>query len=357
MRLSIAYQKNNLLARFTKSMKHIIFGGDGFLGTELTRKLKRRGQHVVICDINQTLSSGIYNDPGLVRYIDFDVTDPHAFDRLEIAEDDVLYHFAARLLMPILPRAERKQAFWDALYLGTENLLAFMEKRGLGQLIYFTTDMVYGHTVFNPRTEDHPRAPVGPYGEAKFQSELLCEKYRKRGMHIAIFRPRLIIGPCRLGILETLFKQIDRNLPIPTIGSGKNCYQFISVGDCADACFAAIEAGIPSETYNLGSLDTPTVNELLKTLIREAGSRSFLVPTPAPLVKWLLALLDRIGKPIMDPEQFLIADETCVLDVTKAERELGWVPKDDDISMLIEAYRTYRNPAANEHGESQSSMS
>ncbi|MCB1756792.1 MAG: NAD(P)-dependent oxidoreductase, partial [Gammaproteobacteria bacterium] len=83
---------------------------------------------------------------------------------------------------------------------------------------------------------------------------------------------------------------------------------------------------------------------------------SFLLPTPAPLVKWTLAALDKIGAPIMDPEQYLIADETCVLDVSKAERELGWVPKDDDISMLVEAYRSYRNPTSSNQSENQASL-
>ena len=221
-----------------------------------------------------------------------------------------------------------------------------MESRGLKRLVYFTTDMVYGHTIHHPRFEDHPRAPLGPYGDAKFQSEKLCEAYREKGINITIFRPRLIIGPGRLGILEKLFKAVDKSLPVPTIGNGKNYYQFISVSDCAEACIAAVKAGIPNEFYNLGSLNPPTVNDLLKTLIREAGSRSFLLPTPASLVKFTLNILDSVGKPIMDPEQFLIADETCVLDVSKAKKELGWVPQDDDVSMLLQAYRTYRDPSA-----------
>jgi len=46
--------------------------------------------------------------------------------------------------------------------------------------------------------------------------------------------------------------------------------------------------------------------------------------------------------PIMDPEQYLIADEMCVLDVGKAERQLGWVPQYRDEDMLIAAYKEYR---------------
>ena len=323
-------------------MKHIIFGGDGFLGTELTKKLTEKGETVLICDRKQTLESGIY-DNELVSYIKMDVKEPDTFNQIPVEKDDVVYHFAAELLVPIIPRKERQKYFWDALYVGTTNVLEFMVSHELTNLVYYTTDMVYGHTVHNPRFEDHPRVPVGPYGEAKYQTELLCEKYRKeKGFNITIFRPRLIIGENRLGILKILFTLIDKNLPIPLIGNGKNYYQFISVSDCADACIAAVEANFPNEEYNLGSYNPPTVKELLNDLIKEANSKSFLIPTPASLDKLILAGFDRINMPIMDPEQYLIADETCVLDVSKAERDLNWKPKFTDSDMLIVAYRSYR---------------
>ncbi len=322
-------------------MKHIIFGGDGFLGTELTRKLVELGEQVLICDEKQTPEFGNYELPG-VDFIQMDVTKPDTFNPIPVEEGDIVYHFAARLLVPILPRAERHDYFWQALYVGTQNVFNWMEANSLNKLIYYTTDMVYGHTKIHPRLEDHPCEPIGPYGEAKYQTELMCDQYREKGFNISLFRPRLIIGHGRLGILEKLFKLVDLNLPVPTIGNGKNFYQFISVSDCADACLAAVAAGFPNGNYNLGSTNPPTVNELLKELIKEANSRSFLIPTPAFAVKAVLAFLDRIGKPIMDPEQYLIADETCVLDCSKAKRELNWEPKDDDTSMLLVAYRDYK---------------
>jgi len=322
-------------------MKHVIFGGDGFLGTELTKKLVAKGEQVLICDLKKTESSGIY-ESDLVTYIEMDVTKAEQLEQADVNSEDVPYHFAARLLVPILPRAERKDYFWTALYDGTKNVLEYLASRECHRMIYYTTDMVYGHTEHHPRFEDHPRTPLGPYGDAKLHTEYLCEEYREKGFNITIFRPRLIIGPGRLGILEKLFKLIDNNLPVPTIGNGKNYYQFISVSDCANAVICAVNKGFPNEAFNLGSLNPPIVNELLKSLIRRAGSKSFLVPTPAFLVKFVLDILDRLGMSIMDPEQYLIADETCVLDVSKGEKILGWVPEDTDEAMLIAAYDTYR---------------
>ncbi|MBY5991868.1 NAD-dependent epimerase/dehydratase family protein [Ferrimonas balearica] len=322
-------------------MRHIILGGDGFLGTELCQKLLARQASVIVADIKQSADSPIYQNP-LVQFVPIDVRLPQTLARLKVQPEDHVYHFAARLLMPILPRGARRDHFWSVLYQGTQNVLAYLDSRGCHRLVYFTTDMVYGHTRIHPRPESHPREPLGPYGEAKYHTELLCEQRRKAGWRITLFRPRLIIGPGRLGILERLFRLVELNLPVPTIGNGRNHYQFISVSDCADACLAAVDNQYPNRAFNLGSAEPPTVNALLRTLIDHAGSRSFLLPTPARLVKGVLAGLDRLGRPLMDPEQYLIADETCVLDICAAQKELGWAPTQDDAQMLIAAFDSYR---------------
>ncbi|MEL6751735.1 MAG: NAD(P)-dependent oxidoreductase, partial [Pseudomonadota bacterium] len=185
--------------------------------------------------------------------------------------------------------------------------------------------------------------PLGEYGQSKLDTEVLAQKWREeKGFNISLFRPRLIIGPGRLGILEKLFKLVDMNLPVPMIGSGKNPYQFVSVFDCADAAYLAWKAGFPNEAYNLGSKNPPSVRKLLGRLIAEAGSKSILLPTPGWAVKRTLDTLDAINRPIMDPEQYLIADEECLLDCSKAERELGWEAKMSDDDMLVAAYREYR---------------
>jgi dTDP-glucose 4,6-dehydratase len=263
-----------------------------------------------------------------------------------LKEGDMVYNLSAKMLSPIQIRSRRHDFFWPVNYHGTEHIIRAMADAGADRLVHFTTDMIYGHTHVWPQTEDHPAAPLGEYGLSKLKTEELAGEWRLKGMRISIFRPRLIIGPGRLGILEKLFRLIDRNLPVPMIGSGRNPYQFISVFDCASAARAAFMAGVPNEAYNLGSLNPPPVRKLLGDLIRHAGSRSILVPTPAWAVKRALDFLDLINMPIMDPEQYLIADEMCVLDVSKAERELGWVPRHRDEDMLIAAYREYRRKTA-----------
>ena len=324
-------------------MKHIIIGGDGFVGQHLAPMLADMGEEVIVADIVKS-NHAHYSK---VQFIEIDITDRKSLDAIPLAKDDATYNLAAKMLSPLQPRGKRHAFFWPVNYQGVEFVLDWMEQAGATKLVQFTTDMVYGHAISVPQTESNPRAPLGEYGRSKLEAEELCENARDRdNMKITIFRPRLIIGPGRLGILVKLFKMIDRSLPVPMIGSGTNPYQFISVFDCATACIAAWKAGFPTEAYNLGSSNPPAIRTLLRDLVKHAGSRSLLVPTPAWLVKRTLDLFDKFNKPIMDPEQYLIADEVCILDTSKATRDLGWTPRDNDSDMLIAAYADYRRMLA-----------
>jgi dTDP-glucose 4,6-dehydratase len=319
-------------------MRHVIFGGDGFVGRHLAPKLLADGEEVVVADIAKS-DLRHYRD---ARFVRCDVTDPASVAAVGLEADDMVYNLSAKMLSPIQVRAKRHDFFWPVNFHGAENIMKAVDAAGARKLVHFTTDMIYGHTVSHPMTEEHPVAPLGEYGWSKQKTEELAAEWRERGMKISLFRPRLIIGPGRLGILEKLFRLIDWNLPVPMIGSGKNPYQFISVFDCAEAARLAWQSGVPNQAYNLGSLNPPPVRKLLGDLIRHAGSKSLLIPTPGWAVKRTLDLLDLLNMPIMDPEQYLIADEDCVLDVSKARRDLGWVPQFRDEDMLIAAYAEYR---------------
>lgn len=139
-----------------------------------------------------------------------------------------------------------------------------------------------GPALHTPRREDHPRQPFGPYGRSKALAEDYLFKMRQGGFRTTILRPRLIMGPGRLGIFTKLFRLVDLGLPVPLIGDGSNRFQFISVSDCARASLAAVARGFPDAEINLGSANPPTEFELLQGLIAAAGSRSRVLRTPGP---------------------------------------------------------------------------
>jgi dTDP-glucose 4,6-dehydratase len=317
-------------------MKYYIFGGSGFVGRYLVESLLEQGENVVICDIQKSI---IDNDKCEFQFVD--VRDFLQIDALPINKDDIVINLAANQYHNKVPR--NKQVYFLSVNTnGTEHILRSVYAKGCKRYLMFTTDMTYGKPEYLPVDTKHPQQPFGPYGQSKKEAEQICFEYREKGMDITIIRPRMIMGPGRLGILAKLFKLIDLHLPVPMIGNGKNHYQMISVFDCVTAVLCAIEKGFPNKEYNLGSKNSPDIRSLLKGLIKSAHSHSLVLPTPGKLVKWVLTIFDSIGLSIMYKEQFMIADEEYILDISETEKELDWHPLYNDSDMIKSAYKIYK---------------
>jgi dTDP-glucose 4,6-dehydratase len=320
-------------------MRHVIVGGCGFTGRHLYQRLRERGERVLVVDLAVAIAaSGLPVGHALAA----DLEDPAAVAAIPLGPEDVVHHLAARQFHGAVPKRGREAWFAAVNVAGTERLLERMVQADCRRLIYFSTDMVYGLPEQVPVPPGHPRRPLGPYGESKRSAEDLCAAYRGRGLAITVFRPRLIVGPGRLGVLAKLFRLIQRGWPVPLIGDGRNCYQMISVFDCVGAIEAALAKGVPDGAFNLGSLDPPSVRDLLERVIVAAGSRSRLVPTPAGPLKAMLGALDFAGFPLLYREQFKIADLNYLVDVSPTMAALDWRPRHDDADMLAAAYAEFR---------------
>ncbi len=320
-------------------MKHIIFGGNGFVGRYTARDLLAQGEQVLVCDIAKDDSLPIYDKAGFQRV---DITKPADVAQVPIAPDDIVHNLAARMLHPIIKRRERYEYFYSVDYHGAVNIVEAMERAGCNRLLQFSTDMVYGPMQTPPPIKvDHPRVPIGEYSASKKALEDYCIGKRNDGLKVSIFRPRLINGPGRVGILGMLFNLIRLNMPVPLIGNGKNRYQMVSVYDCASAAICSANKGVVNGEFNLGSSEPPTVRTLLSEVIRSAGSKSVLIPTIAAPAKVLLRALDRVNLPILVPEQFEIADHDFVNDIEPTVRMLDWKPRYSDQDMMHDAYRQF----------------
>ena len=179
-------------------MKYWIFGGSGFVGRYLAEALRERKEEVAICDI-------VADAPYRV-----DIRDKEALAKLPIDKTDVVINMAANQYHTKVPK-NREQYFQSVNTEGARNLLEVIFKKGCRNYVMFSTDMTYGKPQYLPVDTKHPQNPFGPYGKSKCLAEQICREYREHGMNITIFRPRMIMGPGRAGILLKLFKLIDLN--------------------------------------------------------------------------------------------------------------------------------------------------
>lgn len=324
-------------------MRHVLIGGNGYLGrVTVNLFLAHTNDNLVIVDLAESFQSSSPIIDERVENVVADISEPGSLNNIFVEADDIVHHLATRLLIPNHPRFRRDQYFNRCAVTGTSELLKWMKNSNLKQLIFWSTDMVYGPEATIPRVEEDPRLPYGPYGRSKVAAEdLILHAAARDEVVYTIFRPRLIIGEGRLGILKRLFLLIDRGLPVPLIGSGSNSFQFIGVSDCAQAALLASQKGCKNQIYNLGSLNSPSVKELISTFVNQSESRSHVIPVPGMLVKTILRILNLFTLSPLDPEQYEIADQEVTLDIRKAQNELGWMPTENDQDLLLAAYKSY----------------
>ena len=324
-------------------MRHVLIGGNGFVGRMIVDQIIAEGEdEAVVVDLPESLSANPIAHHHSITSHAADISVPGSLDGLSLGTDDVVHHLATMLITPNKPRFGRDEFFRKCAVHGTRELINWMESNDCRKLVFWSTDMVYGPVLEVPRTEQHPKKPFGAYGRSKVEAEkLVAAEVEKGNLDCSIFRPRLILGAGRVGIFKLLFDAVDAGRPVPLIGSGSTRFQFVAVHDCATASLLAAKQGCPNAVFNLGTDESPKVIDLMNQFIREIGSSSRIVRTPAWLVKGILRMLNILKISPMDPEQFEIADLEVGLDTTAVKRDLGWEPTSTDIDLLVAAYRAY----------------
>jgi nucleoside-diphosphate-sugar epimerase len=309
-----------------------ISGGAGFLGLHLARRLLVDGGEV------RTLDIAPLGEPDLESAVDEqrgDVRDPAACRRL-VEGADVLVHAAAAL--PILGS---RDAIRSVNVGGTATLLSAALESGVRRAILVSSTAVYGVPEKHPIVEDDPLVGVGHYGESKIEAEEVTREFGRRGLEVVVVRPKTFIGPERLGVFEILFDWIREGRRIYVLGDGSNRYQLLAVEDLVDAIVRTAEAPVAGETVNVGARAFGTVREDLEALIAHAGSRSRVTPIPARPAELVLRGLELARLSPLAEWHYRTAHRDSYVDVSKAERLLGWSPRLSNAEALIQTYDWY----------------
>ena len=313
-------------------MRWAISGGAGFLGLHLARRLLADGFAVRTLDIAPLAEPEL---EGALEELRGDVRDPAACARL-VEGADVLVHAAAAL--PILGSRE---AIRSVNVGGTATLLASAFEAGVARTILISSTAVYGVPEKHPIEEDDPLVGVGHYGESKIEAEQVTREFAQRGLDIVIVRPKTFVGPERLGVFEILFDWIREGRRIYVLGEGRNRYQLLAVADLVEAVIRCAEADVAGATLNIGAGEFGTVREDIEALIGHAGSSSRVTPVPARPAELILRALELARLSPLAEWHYRTAHRDSFVDVSRAERLLGWRPRLSNAQALIETYDWY----------------
>ena len=313
-------------------MRWAITGGAGFLGLHLARRLLADGHEV------RTLDAAPLDDAELERGVEElrgDVRDLSAVAGL-VRGADVLVHAAAAL-----PIQASRESIRSVNVGGTGAAFAAAADAGVRRAILISSTAVYGVPKHHPIAEDAPLVGVGHYGTSKIDAEEVARDAGRRGLEVVIVRPKTFIGPERLGVFEILFDWIREGRGIPILGNGSNRYQLLAVEDLVDATVAAAERDVAGETFNVGATEFGTVRSDLEGLIAHAGSRSRLRPLPARPAELALRALELARLSPLAEWHYRTAHRDSYVDVSKAQRLLGFAPRLSNEQALVETYDWY----------------
>lgn len=313
-------------------MHILVCGGAGYIGSHMVSLLLEHGHDITVFD---NLSTG-HRDAVLGGAFEFgDLGDDAALDRvLGAREFDAVMHFAAYI------RVEESVAqpgkYYRNNFCHTLNLLDAMVRHGQRRFIFSSTAAVYGEPQYVPVDEQHPRAPINPYGSSKKMVEdALFDYAHAHGLQSVPLRyfnaagadPRTRLGPRHDPLTHLIplvlraaagvnpdIKVFGRDYPTP---DGTAIRDYIHVNDLCEAHLAAIDYlrnGGETRAFNLGVGRGYSVQEVVDAVRRVTG-REFNV-------------VDERRRP-GDPAQ-LVANPSLANEV------LGWKAQLGDIDTIVE---------------------
>jgi UDP-arabinose 4-epimerase len=151
----------------------LVTGGAGYIGSHTCKALKKAGYEPV------TVDNMVYGHEWAVKWgplIKGDILDAPFLDRVfkEHAPKAVL-HFAA--FAYVGESVTNPEKYYRNNVTGTLSLLEAMRRAGCGRMVFSSTCATYGVPQKLPLTEDHPQAPINPYGASKLMIERILADF------------------------------------------------------------------------------------------------------------------------------------------------------------------------------------
>lgn len=307
-------------------MRHLVTGGSGFIGGLAARRLLLRGESVRVLDLWQDLGQ-----PDAIEFVEASV-----LDRAAVAQAmtgiDVVHHHAA-----LVAQSNAGRHYQAVNVEGTRVIAKEAARAGVRMIVHLSSTAVYGIAPPGPITRATPTKPVEAYGRSKLAGErVMHEICAANGIELIIIRPRVTLGPGRLGIFQILFQWIAEGRRVYLIGREDPPMQFVHVQDLMDFYMLALDAGQPG-IYNVGTDRFGSLENDLSALIRHAESASKIVRLPRFAAINALRILHAIGLSPLVPWHYLTYHRECRFDITPLT-DMGWRPHYSNAEMLRESY-------------------
>lgn len=307
--------------------KVIVFGGAGFVGSQLVRNLLRHGSKVIVFDnfIHGT-KENLEDIKGEIEVVVGDVLDTWKLSQsFRDYTPDFAFDLVAETYVPTVYSAVKRTLSTNIE--GTMNILMASHQFGIERLLYVSTTELYGSARTERISEDHQLDPFNTYAVTKMAADRLCfTMHKEHDIPLVMARFFNSYGPRETEpyVIPDIISQFAKHEWVE-LGNVNAKRDFTYVEESAEALIMLIESDVPDgEAVNVGSGITHSVKEIAEKVAKT------------------------MGRPLdirIDPKRFRAHDiDIFSADNAKLKKYTGWEPKidmDDGLKRTIQWYMTH----------------
>ena len=244
-----------------------IYGGSGFIGRYIARRLARQGWRirVAVRHPNQATFVKPYGHVGQVEPVFCNIRDDDSVRTVMRGSDAVVN------CVGILAESG-KQSFDAVQAEGAERIARIAAEEGVARMV---------HVSAIGADADSGSA----YGRSKAEGEAGVLRHMPGAM---ILRPSIVFGP-EDEFFNRFAKMARGSMAVPLVGAGTR-FQPVYVDDVAQAAVKGVEGTAPGGVYELGGPDVNTFRELMQQMLGVIRRRRLVVGLPF----WLGGLMGRV---------------------------------------------------------------
>lgn len=344
-----------------KSLRILVTGGAGFIGSAVVRHLINNTQHSVV-NLDKLTYAG-----NLESLLPVSESERYAFEQVDICDadnvkrvfaqhqPDIVMHLAAE--SHVDRSIDGPAEFMHTNIIGTYTLLEAAraywnglpdERKSAFRFHHISTDEVYGDLPHPDEdtnaknvlfTETTSYAPSSPYSASKASSDHLVRAWlRTYGLPTIVTNCSNNYGPYHFPekLIPLVILNALEGKPLPIYGKGDQIRDWLYVEDHARALVLVATEGQVGETYNIGGHNEKQNIEVVQEICRildelkplgggSAGDcksplRSLAGDNQSPCASYaqlITYVTDRPGH-----------DRRYAIDSSKMQRELGWTPEE-----------------------------
>jgi NADH dehydrogenase len=270
-----------------------LFGGSGFVGRHLVRRLAKAG-HILRVAVRHPEAAKFLRPLGEVGQIT-----PMAADLTVPASLPPALEGADQAINLVAVLYEKGRQSFAALHVEGAHRLALAAKAaGLSDFLQVSA------------LGAAPDAEAD-YARSKFAGE---KAVRAAFPEAIVVRPSIIVGP-EDGFFNRFGAMAQISPVLPLIDGGRTLFQPTYVGDVAEAIDRLLaDPQYRGRTFELAGPRTYSFRQLLELLLQEIGRRRLLLPVPGPLAWAQASVLELLPKPPLTRDQIRLLRRDNVMD-------------------------------------------